>query len=43
MALKTAVVRQWLSRDHVVTQTRTQRFALKQRNGVLYAVRAEMQ
>jgi hypothetical protein len=44
MALQTtAATRQWLSRDHVVTPTDTNAtIALKQRNGVFYAVRAEV-
>jgi hypothetical protein len=44
MALQTmAVARQWLNRDHFVTPTDTNAtVALQQRNGVFYAVCAEM-
>jgi hypothetical protein len=44
MALQTtAVARQWLSSDHVVTPTdRNTTIALQQRNGVFYLVQAEM-
>jgi thermostable 8-oxoguanine DNA glycosylase len=44
MALPTtAIVRQWLSSDHVVTPTDTNAtIALQQRNCVFYALRAEM-
>jgi hypothetical protein len=41
MTLKTAVARQWLSGDHVITQTETNAtILLQQKNDVLYAVRA---
>jgi hypothetical protein len=44
MALQTmAVARKWLSSDHMVTPADTNAtIALQQRNGVFYAVRAEM-
>jgi hypothetical protein len=43
MALqKTAVIRVWLSSDHVVTQHMKAITALQQKNGVFYAVHAEM-
>jgi hypothetical protein len=39
----TVVVRQWQSSDHVVTPTeKNAKFALQQRNGVLYAVCADV-
>jgi hypothetical protein len=39
----TAVARQQLNNDHVVTQTNAKAtIALQQKNGVFYAVRAEM-
>jgi hypothetical protein len=41
--LSMAVARQWLIIDHAVTITDTNvKIALKQGNGVFYAVRAEM-
>jgi hypothetical protein len=44
MALQTAAIaRQWVSSNHVGTETDTNAtIALQQRNGILYAVRAEM-
>jgi hypothetical protein len=43
MALQTtAVATLWLSNDHVVTSNTNVTIALQQRNGVFYAVRAEV-